>query len=223
MPLPALAPNLAPNAGARLTRPCLTRRVASLLRDAVRWSYPANSQGNSAPIPVLAPDWQPPPADDELLEEARGAIAALERWLAPVEDPEWLGDRIAALVAHAWVPELDEGAMTMLLADWHTDLGRFPQRTIAAMAAELRNGDRRAITLGHAVATCRRVDADAQADLDALRRLVDPAAQARARARLDERRAEEARDAERRAFLAANPEWSAAGDIVRRVIAKGST
>jgi hypothetical protein len=209
-------------AGARPTRPLLTRRVGWLLRDAARWSYPANS---GVPIPVPAPDWLPPAADDEHLAEARIHIAALARWLAPVADPEWLGERITALVAHAWVPDMDEAAMAMFLADWHTDLERFPKRTIEAMAAELRAGDRRGITLAAAIAVCTRIDAHARFELDALRRAVDPAAQARARARLEERLAEDRREADRLAFHAANPDWRAnpnwkpLGDAARRALA----
>jgi hypothetical protein len=167
---------------------------------------------------VLAPDWQPPAADDELLGEARGVITALEAWLAPVADPEWLGERITALLAHAYVPDMDEGAMRMFLTDWHVDLGRFPKRTIAMMADELRAGDRRSISLGHAVAVCRRIDADARLDLDALRRLVNPTAQARARADRDVRLAEEQRERERRDRLAADPTWSPVSDALRRAL-----
>ena len=212
MPLPQAPP--AALLGARLARPCLTRQLASLLRWSVIWRYPETGD----PLPVRAPNWEPPPIDDGALAEARAQIAALERYLAPVDDLAWLNQRIATWLAQGrWVDELDEGAQAMVLADWAALLRPFPKWAIAA-AARAEMGRTSRYTLADAVAACTREVADARAERDALRRLVDPREQERALARARQREEEERREAERVAFVAANPDWSPLKDALRRVV-----
>jgi hypothetical protein len=215
MPLPLAEPPVADlPAAARPTRPCLTPRVRSALRGSVRWNYPESGRS----IPVLAPSssWDPPPLEPIDIAAAKTAIVALERYLTP-PDPEWLAIRIAALLAHAWVPELEESAMAMLVDDWSEALARFPGWAVAQAARELIGSGPR-LTIAAMVEACIRLIADTKAELAGLRRLVDPAEQERARARAKQREEEERREAERVAFVTANPDWSPLKDALRRVV-----
>jgi hypothetical protein len=205
---------------ARPSKPSLTPRLALALRWSARWLYPENAD----PYPVPEPNWEPAPLDDAALDEARAQIAELKRYLAPVTDFVWLNRRVATWLKQlSWVPDLEEDALTMVLMDWVRLLQRFPKWAIdRASLAEIGDPQRlqgRRYQIADAVAACTRQVADAQAELSALERLVDPEEQERARRRRDEREAEERRAAERDAYVARrnaeDPDWSPIKDALR--------
>jgi hypothetical protein len=198
-----------------LTRPLAPSRISRLLRWSVSWRYPESGD----PYPVPAPSWEPPPLDADAVVETRAYIAELETWLAPVDDPQWLGSRVKSWVAQAGkLEDLDPGAMAMVVSDWFRALKEFPKRAIdAAAQTTIRRGRR--LTIADAVDACLREVAEARAELASCRRLVDPKEQERARRREIERDAEEKREAERAEWNRQNPGLRPFQDALRRVMA----
>jgi hypothetical protein len=96
-----------------------------------------------------------------------------------------------------------------MLEAWVEDLAAFPEWAIAEALRQWRQNSRRRPTSADIVQPCRALVGDEQCELACLRRLVDPKEQERARARRTEAEAERQRDSDRRAFLAANPGWTA--------------
>jgi len=111
--------------------------------------------------------------------------------------------------------------MALVIADWHDALEDFPESAIAQAARETIVAGRRC-TIALAVEACTRLVADAKTELAGLRRLVDPAAQERARRRRAAAAEAERRDEEKRVYIAAkvaaDPDWSPLRDALRRVI-----
>jgi hypothetical protein len=137
--------------------------------------FPAEGE----PAWIADPGWQPPPATAEQLAAARTAIAAYEAWLRPA-DPQWLARRCNALMARFWVGEFDEETCAYQLADTIEALARWPQWAIQDACRWWIAGQSRRPDAASLVRRCRELVAAAPLELAALRRLVDPAEQARA-------------------------------------------
>jgi hypothetical protein len=137
-------------------KPSLPPALTSALRFAIRTFGGASSQ--------LDPEWQPPAADPGMLALAETVIAAYQRYLAPVDDAEWLTARIGALMHHGFVERVEPATLRLVIADWVEGLRRFPQWAIAAAAAELLSAPGR-ITLSAMAQACRAEVGDTRLEL----------------------------------------------------------
>ncbi|WP_085552254.1 hypothetical protein [Azospirillum agricola] len=111
--------------------------------------------------------------DEQRERVVRTFIPALEAHLEPA-DGQWINGRVAALLAHYYVPDMPMALQVATLGDWITLLSRFPQWAIEAAVDEWldRPGRQRPMP-GDIADACRWRIAEPALNLRLLRKLVN--------------------------------------------------
>ena len=78
----------------------------------------------------------------ELRTKAQRALADLDHRLRPA-DRNWISGRIAALLAHYWMPDMPERMQEAVARDWTDVLGHLPREAIEAACRDYLARDRR--------------------------------------------------------------------------------
>lgn len=73
--------------------------------------------------------WISKPIPDDLQDEAKSAIRALDAFLEPV-DCGWLAGRIATLLSHYWIKDTPAPVLDHVAGDWIDVLGEYPAQAI---------------------------------------------------------------------------------------------
>lgn len=161
-----------------LTAPSLPASISPVLRFAMRPAW----LNEESWILVADPGWPVPAMPAEALAAATAAIAGYEAWLTPA-DPGWLVEELAALYARWYVAELDPVLHGRVLTETVDALADQPGWAIRQACREWIAERATKPQAAHLVRRCRELTGTARSELALLRRLVDPAEQAAARAR----------------------------------------
>ena len=108
----------------------------------------------------------------ETVDMVFGALRQYEAYLAPADRAQ-TSVRIAALMAHYFVPDMPAGLQAVLMNDWLAALAEYPAWAIQQACRTWLRGEKRKPTIAEFIAICGDATNDARTEVRVLERAIE--------------------------------------------------
>ena len=173
-----------------LTKPCLPELLERLIEMGTEHRREGNGSEFQSPSDAQhelriatyrktgewSPEWGEKPVVPRLRPETVDmvieALRQYDLYLAPADRAE-TSARIAALLAHYFVPDMPAGLQTVIMTDWLDELAEFPAWAIQEACRGWLRNEKRKPTLADIIRVCNRATYDSKTEVRVLERALE--------------------------------------------------